>query len=421
VSGEASTAQIVAAIRSGESERADALIRELIEEGVGRGVATIRLTLDAYSLNSVSGRVEFLDGEENFFKFHHEEGENETVSEYYRAQLLSQAGLPTEVPLALVNKPGHQLVLYRLRNESRMADCCLEIEREQGSAAVLPTPLLRAQQELDRRIGEVCVATMMPATPASAQASIHQLFYQRLVDSGHYPGGRYRRWYVDDENVSDLLDLKVVVNGRLYEKTIRESADALHHFLEPHFLSSLPVVTAHGDDHHGNVWVLGSADSPSLSLFDPAFATSNIPALLAPLKATFHNALAHPYWLYHPAEADQSGLFHGTVEDGVLRATVPELSNLRQSVLHSQVEGVWRPLLKALTDQNELPTLWRTVVRAGLGACPFLVTNLAAPTRSRSLSLCSLAWVVMATSPPKEGKDVVCELLERIDPQRDGT
>ena len=56
-----------------------------------------------------------------------------------------------------------------------------------------------------------------------------------------------------------------------------------------------------------------------LRLFDPAFAATDIPALLAPVKATYHNALAHPFWLYHPDEAAERFSVESTV--GARRAS----------------------------------------------------------------------------------------------------
>lgn len=414
----ATTKDVVAALRAGDGALARRLAGELIGAGVDRRVKDVSFTMDAYSLNSVSGLVQFEDGDEAFFKFHHEEGEEAGVSEYYRAQLLADAGLPTERPTAVVNRPGYQLVLYPLRRESRMADRCLAIEREDPFGARLPSVLGKAQRALDRRIGEVCVATMSPPRASSTTSSIHQLFFHRLVDDGRFPGGRYRHWYQQDSRARELLDLEVVVNGRRYARTLGEVASFMHELLDPVSLAAWPVVTAHGDDHHGNVWVLGEPSATRLTLFDPAFAADDIPVVLAPVKATFHNALAHPMWLYHPEEAKQTGGFDASIEGGTLVARIPELSPLRREILSSLLDNVWRPLLAAVHRRGQLTANWRTVIRAALAACPLLVTNLMDPKRDRTVSLCSLAWVVMAASAPDQGEDIVCELLDRIDPER---
>ncbi|WAH61718.1 hypothetical protein LZ023_39440 (plasmid) [Pseudomonas silvicola] len=73
--------------------------------------------------------------------------------------------------------------------------------------------------------------------------------------------------------------------------------------MKPAALASHGVVVAHGDAHNANVWYETQHGEPELVSFDPAFAGSNIPALLAEIKATFHNIYAHPCWLYEPDDA----------------------------------------------------------------------------------------------------------------------
>ena len=112
---ESPSARIRALIQSGQTGRAAAAAEDLIAKTFGLPVASAELTLDEYSLNSVSGRVHFTDGHTEFFKFHQEEGEEATVTEYYRAQLLEDAGLPVEMPLRVAGEPGRQIALYELR------------------------------------------------------------------------------------------------------------------------------------------------------------------------------------------------------------------------------------------------------------------------------------------------------------------
>jgi hypothetical protein len=81
-------------LRSGEDEAAAEEAGAALGEVFGLDVSGVVFTQDEYSLNSVSGRARLKDGTTYFFKFHQEEGEQEKVSEYYRARLLSEAGLP---------------------------------------------------------------------------------------------------------------------------------------------------------------------------------------------------------------------------------------------------------------------------------------------------------------------------------------
>ena len=198
-----------------------------LRETFGLDVTTVQFTQDEYSLNSVSGRARLSDGTAYFFKFHQEEGEEDNVTEYYRAHLLSDAGLPVEIPIAASSTPGAQMVLYPLRTEPRMADICADLERADGAAASLAPALLRAKRVMDARIGEVLLETLAPPAATSAGAAVHQLFYHRLVDpSGQFPGGRYLSYYADDPTFGAVAAKRWRVNGVEYELSPAELAAA---------------------------------------------------------------------------------------------------------------------------------------------------------------------------------------------------
>jgi hypothetical protein len=377
-------------------------------------VAGVELTLDEYSLNSVSGRVRFADGDLLFFKFHSEEGEEAHVSEYYRAQLLADAGLPVELPLHLAGQPGRQIALYELRTEPRMADVCAELERGDGR---LPAGLVAARRALDRVTGEVALRTLR-AGQAGSSPAIHQLFWRRLTDdAGRFPGGRYRAWYLDDPAYAGLADRRFVINGVEYQHTLAEIAAAAARLLDPAVLATGPAVTAHGDDHQGNVWVLSGPGGPELRLFDPAFAGSDLPALLAPVKATYHNVFAHPFWLYHPAEAARRIDVQVETGDGVIEVTDDAtLPPLRRDIAESIARLVWAPLLRELARRDQLPPDWRATVRAALACCPLLVTRLLAAGRPEPIRYLGLARTVMAGSEPVDGEDAVSRFLDSVSP-----
>jgi hypothetical protein len=412
---ESPSARIRALIRSGETRLAAAAAADLIAGTFGLPVASAELTLDEYSLNSVSGRVHFADGHTEFFKFHAEEGEEATVTEYYRAQLLKEAGLPVEMPLRVAGEPGRQIALYELRTEPRMADVCLALER---TGARLPPELAAARRALDRAIGAAALDTLRPGSAASVNAAIHQLFYWRLADAaGRFPGGRYQAWYLADPLYTAIADHRFVVNGIEYSASLRELAAAAARLLAPSVLAATPVVTAHGDDHQGNIWVLGRGEEVELRLFDPAFAGRDIPALLAAVKATFHNVFAHPCWLYHPADAAERTTVQlrrrgGTVSVSDDAAPGP----LRLEILDSAAELVWAPLLAELAHRGELPPDWRSTVRAALFCCPLLVTNLVSASRSEAIRYLGLARAVMAGSEPLSGSDPVSRFLDSVTP-----
>jgi hypothetical protein len=409
---------VLALLRKGDAEAAAREVSAALADSFGLDVRAVRFTQDEYSLNSVSGRADLEDGTTYFFKFHQEEGEQDNVTEYYRARLLSDAGLPVEVPVATSSRPGAQMVLYQLHDEPRMADICAGLERAWGEAATLGPRLLAARRALDTSTARVLIEKMGAPVAASASAAIHQLFYHRLADGADgFPGGRYLRYYLSDPTFVALADKRWKVNGIEYRSTLSDLAGQAARLLAPASLATLPVVTAHGDDHHGNIWALDGPGGPVLRLFDPAFAGSDIPALLAPVKATFHNALAHPFWLYHPDEA--AALF--SIETSAHRDLVEvaddaRLSQIRRDVLASAAELIWGPLLAEMQRRSLLPGNWRAVVRSALFCCPMLVTNLVGEGRPAPVRLLGLARAVAAGSEPVDGADAISSFLDRVAP-----
>lgn len=413
-----SSALIPALLRRGDAEMAAREARAALRDMFDLDVSAVEFTQDEYSLNSVSGRAHITGGTTYFFKFHQEEGEQDNVTEYYRAKLLSDAGLPVEVPVATSSRPGAQMVLYQLRDEPRMADLCAGTERVDGVGGTLGPQLLAARRELDASIGRVLLATMSGPVPESASAAVHQLFYHRLTDGpGRFPGGRYLRYYVADPLYTTLADKRWRVNGTEYRSSLSDLAEQAARLLGPASLAELPVVTAHGDDHHGNVWAIEGAGGPTLRLFDPAFAGTDLPALLAPVKATYHNALAHPFWLYHPAEAAERFHIEASVAGDVVGVSDDAgLSQLRREVLDSAAELVWVPLLREMSRRALLPGNWRAIVRSALFCCPMLVTNLVDESRAVPVRFLGLARAVAAGSEPVSGADAVSTFLDRVAP-----
>ncbi|MGH3398029.1 MAG: hypothetical protein ACRDPO_25410, partial [Streptosporangiaceae bacterium] len=214
-----------------------------------------------------------------------------------------------------------------------------------------------------------------------------------------------------------LADRRFVINGVEYARTLSEIAADAARRLDPAVLGTGPVVTAHGDDHQGNVWVLDRPGGAELRLFDPAFAGSDLPALLAPVKATFHNVFAHPFWLYHPREAAGRIGVEVSIGDEVIEVSDDAgLPPLRQEIARSVAGLVWAPLLRELAGRGELPPDWRATVRAALACCPLLVTNLLAPARPDPVRYLGLARTVMAGSEPANGEDPVSRLLDSVSP-----
>lgn len=399
----------------GDLAAAEQALAAPLEALAERSLTGVRITSDAYSLNSVSGVAEFSQGEPVFFKFHVEEDEAGHVGEYYRASVLHEAGLPIDLPLAVSTRPGGQLVLYRVRHDTRMVDECRQIERDCGDAANLPEDLAVARRALDRAVGDVGVRTLRVRHDEGATSpAVHQLFSQRMHDpEGHYPGGRLARWYMSDSQWADLEHRAWTVDGVDYKETLAALVARARCDLAPAVLDRGPVVTAHGDDHLGNVWVERARGRTRLVLFDPAFAGDDLPALLAFAKPTFHNVFAHPAWLYHPGEVD---LARVTVEvtPGAVRVDAPPLSPMRLAMLDSLVDEAWIPLLTAMAAQGILPPTWRQTVRSALLLCPLLVTNLISESRVPVVRLLGLANAVRMGSEPASGSDALTRALDRM-------
>jgi len=408
---------------------AEAVIGRLIAATFGLPVAAVEINRDRYSLNSLNGFVTTGDGRAFFFKFHQEEGETDTVGEYYRAEVLRDAGFPVALPLHSSGEVGRQILLYRRRSEPRFADLCRAADMGEADRA----PLVDAQRALDRLIGERYLATLHATTAAEVAAeSIHRLFHARLVDPGHEQefGGRVRRFYVDQVfrfpgatlHWRDLADRRWRINGVAYGRTLRALFEESRERLQPARLAGHGAVVAHGDAHNANVWAAPADGAHRLVFFDPAFAGRHIPALLAEIKATFHNIFAHPLWLYDAPIADRRFKADVTVAGDVLDlATDWQLPPLRTAFLESKAALVWRPLLAALLARGWLPAEWRRIVRCALFCCPTLVMDLrasGAADHTPATSAIGLAVAIMAGSEPLDGDDVVSGFLEAVDPVR---
>ncbi|HID8920018.1 TPA: hypothetical protein ACXE7J_005754, partial [Klebsiella michiganensis] len=74
--------------QEGKWELASEKLSQLITEVTGEQTLSLQINRDQYSLNSLNGRVSLVNGRSFFFKYHHEEGEEQTIQEYYRAALL---------------------------------------------------------------------------------------------------------------------------------------------------------------------------------------------------------------------------------------------------------------------------------------------------------------------------------------------
>jgi hypothetical protein len=413
-------------VREARREEAAAAVARLLAEETGTPFRDVAINDDRYSLNSVNGTAVDAHGAKLFFKFHTEEGEAETVGEYYKAHVLAEAGLPVDLPVKASSTPGRQFLLYVYRDDRKLADVCLELETAQP-AEFSQKEIVTAQAALDDATLAAALNSLAPPTPDSEREALHQLFHHRLVTPGETGrlGGRYAQFYrgrpfpVGGREMpwDEFADLRWTVNGVSYRYTLRELFELSLRLLDPCALARLPVLISHGDAHNANVWTRrDAAGRLILELFDPAFAGKAIPALLGEVKATFHNIFAHPLWLYTPDLAARAYRVSAELGEGCVAVTHDwALSDLRRQFLELKLDRYWRPLLLRLQETRVLPDDWEGLMRAALFCCPTLVmSQMPGPERTPSISLLGFSIAVICGSEPERGSDAVSELFAEL-------
>ncbi|WP_210187076.1 hypothetical protein [Kaistia soli] len=408
----------------GEARR---LIAALIADLFKIPITDVIINRDQYSLNSLNGFLTSA-GADYFFKFHQEEGEEAMAGEYYRADILAEAGLPIDLPVYKSVMAGEQILIYRRRTDPRFSDVLRRLDIGLDDAA--EDRAIAAETALNGEIFRVFERSLHPITAAESEAEpVHRLFHQRMIDpsTGLAPGGRYRQFYIGqrfrfpgaDLSWDEFSSARICFNGTTYRRSVGALFEDALHRLDPRHLADAGGVIAHGDAHNANVWYLDDALQPRLMYFDPAFAGENVPALLAEVKATFHNCLAHPFWLYEPAEAERRYQTRANYRDGILSIETDwDLSAVRKRLLHAKAAEVWRPLLALLRTRGLLPGDWRQVIRNALFLCPTLVMNLraGAATHNPSSSAIAFGVAVMVGSEPDRGSDLMTAFFDSIDP-----
>jgi hypothetical protein len=145
-----------------------------------------------------------------------------------------------------------------------------------------------------------------------------------------------------------------------------------------------------------------------------------VPALLAEVKATFHNIFAHPFWLYDAPIAGQRFGARVAPRDGWMEVQHDwRLSPLRSAFLESKARHVWRPLLAELKSRALLPADWRRYLRRALFCCPTLVMDLRAGGsggHNPVSSALGFSVALMVGGEPVEGRDLAADFLDAISP-----
>jgi hypothetical protein len=326
---------------------------------------------------------------------------------------------------------GEQILLYAVQSSPRLADACWNAEQA-GCSPDLRAPLIQAQENLDHLVLDRYKHTLHQAGKDQALGeSLFQLFYWRLADTvdAESFGGRVKSFYLgqqflfpglkDSISFEELGSLPWEINGVRYSGGLRQAFLDAKERMNPGKHTDYPAVVGHGDAHNANVWfkMNKGPGKATLSFFDPAFAGRHLPALLAEIKPTFHNILAHPDWLYHSKEAKIQ--ISAELGEGIIRVTHDwSLNPLRQAFWESKRDLFWKPWLAELKAKGMLPPDWRGYVRSALFCCPALVINLRAGAASHTpeTSLFGTAMSVMLAHEPESGSDLISEFLDAITP-----
>lgn len=408
--------------------RAEAMLVEFLGKSFAITATDVRINRDQYSLNSLNGFFTCEKGD-CFFKFHQEEGEEDMRGEYYRADILARAGLPVDQPILSSTEPGEQILVYRRRDDPRFSDVLRALDLAPDAAG--SARALAAERDLNEKLLTVAKASLHPITPAqSRDEPIHRLFHERLIDpvTGAYPAGRLAAFYVDKDFTlpglsapwATVAAATPVINGVIYERTIGQLFDASYNRLAAEELTDAGGIVAHGDAHNANVWYERGVTADHLAFFDPAFAGENVPSLLAEVKSTFHNILAHPLWLYDsdmvPGRWEVSARIEG---QNLYIDSNWQPGQLREDLLAVKAESFWRPWLAHLTAMGMLPPDWEEVMRLALFLCPTMVMNLRAGQgrHNPESSGIGLSQAIICGTRPVSGEDRITRFFDSIRPE----
>lgn len=435
-----SLAQIQDATRNNHMREAEEMLQHFLSDLFPLSIASVEVRRDTLSLNSVNGFIKLKsrdpksDADVLFFKFHHEENE-EGLKEYYNSKLLTENGFPVEMPVYASHEVGKQVLIYPFKASERMADVCKKLDFVKTTDAEFKN-VIHAQTQLDALCCERYLATLHEAPIAQIHDEpLLQLFHHRLVDdrtnSSNKFGGRYTQFYAQKIcelpghhiiRFEDLASFHWRINGIEYHSTLSEAfSNALTRLAPSAHGKHYPAVVAHGDAHNGNVWY-NAGSTPTLSLFDPAFAGPHVPALLAEIKPLFHNIFAHPLWLYDAKEADAKLNISFSIKGHHLEVEHDwQLSDLRKNFLQIKRDLVFKPLIDELREKKLLRADWQDYMRSALFCCPTLVMNLRAHagnahnSHTPKTSLLGFAIAASLASAPINGYDMISEFFAELE------
>lgn len=368
---------------------------------------TVTVNQSAVSLNSVNGQLVTDTKQKLFFKFHAEEGESATQSEYYNGQILAKNGFDIIAPLYQSTDIGEQFLIYPYRTDPTFFDVCAALDEqfltERRYDETKKNQVLCAEKKLCQQASHIAAKTFaVTATDIVAQEPIWQLFSTRLLSKKNQTP-RIDLYYGDKTLVlpdqkkitfADLATKKWIINGRRFDQSLSEIITDAKQIISPATYKTWGTIVAHGDDHNGNKFF--DENDASLRYFDPAFAGQYVPVLLAPIKTIFHDTLAHPFWLYSPKKIEeQVSLNYSVTDDEIIidhNWDMAAVAPVRQNILEQKLNDLLVPTVELLRAKNLFPDTALEFVKKALFCCPFLVLNLIDyDTYSPKMSLLALS------------------------------
>ena len=413
--------------------KASEIIKKFIISEFDLKVSKIQINNSKVSLNSVNGQI-FLDNDKKkpkyFFKFHTEEGEKETVGEYYRAEILNKVGLPVILPIFQSNKSGKQILIYPYISEPTLYEVMEKMDlnflKNKKYDKKNKEKILNAEIKLDKKICKIALKNLHEEKSKIVNnEAIWQLFYRRLISSKTIP--RLDIFYTkknvilpNKEKISfeQFSKLKWIINNKKYTESIDEIIEKSKEILNPLSRKSWVVTTVHGDDHNGNKILMFEKENVyNLKLFDPAFAGNKIPIILAFVKTIFHDTFAHPFWLYDSQKIEKDlELDFKIINDTIFvnhNWDLNKVAPLRVDLLKIKFKQILKPVVAELKKQKLWTEIDKDFIKKALFCSPFLVMNLLDGKKfSKKTSLFAFSRAVEMGSWTKES--ILDDLLKDL-------
>ncbi len=404
-----------------DKKRAEEELLQFLQKHEDPSIEKIELIPKPESLNSVNGFVTYPNNERYFFKSHIEE--NEQLSEYYNAELLTKSGYPIVTAKQINRQVGKQIALYEIVSLPTLFDLVKAEEDKElhnGSKQQLSNTLIDAQIGLDKSVATIYQSTLHEISAQDQTiAPINQLFFHRLAEDGRV-GLFYRHKLLHLERQSlpfDVLaNLRWTINGVEYSQTLEQIIQQSKSLLNP---QAGAAVVGHGDAHNGNIFV--DIEKKKLLMFDPAFAGLHHP-LLDITKPLFHNVFAR--WMYYPEQvAEEIQFSYEVIGDRIVVEHSFKPSMLRTQFFQSKKQNVIVPTLRFMEERGLLSDNWQYYLRAALFCCPFLTVNLLADYRGNGtlaeryplpIKLLGLAMSVELGAQQRTGSSDLSDMIDSI-------